>query len=279
MLKKCFCLLTLCFIASACNTFGGLDSPSGDDQLKVAARACLDSGDYPCAHERYSALSTSSNDVKVSELSFTVLREQNIFSISDLVASLGSNRGDQTTFINLAQLMASRGKTDGATRTVIQAQYLANASVNDPNLRAFMQLMVATAMFTEILSTAVGTDGVLTASDIVDAANVTACKNASFPICTPCTSTAKTLANISPDVTDLSTATNWSTAGSFTKLQVAATAAANQLGTLAPNNANLQGILNQFNTINTKLIQASQAGIPSLVEQCERQAVLQTLFP
>ena len=280
MQNKWLCLLIISSITSACNLYGGLDSPSGDDQKLVAARACLDQGDYPCAREKYAALSTSQNDVAVSETSFTNMAAQNIFSIQDLVASLGSNHGDQTTFINLTQLMAANGKTDVASTAFLQTQYTANAAIVDPSLRSFMQFLVSTAMFAQILSSAVGADGVLTASDLVDAGNLTQCRNASNLLCTGCTSSAGTLNNtVATEPTSISVAANWNTAPTLSKLVIAASAAANTLSTLAPNSS-LNGILQKMSVINSALAQAGQVpGGAAVIQRCERQAILTTLFP
>ena len=83
MIKKFGIGLSLACLLTACNLYGGLSKPANDEQYLVAARACLDRGDYACAKENYQALSTNYNDVRISETGLTTLAETRIFSISD----------------------------------------------------------------------------------------------------------------------------------------------------------------------------------------------------
>ena len=159
---------------TGCNLFGGLSSPSNDAQYLDAARACLDQGNYDCAQKNYEALSNSYNDVKISEEGLTTLASQNIFSISDLVESLGTNLGSAASFSILAVAMEQRGITNGSYRTTIKQIYDNDAGINDIKLQAFSKFLTSLAMLNELLANAVGSDGQLTASDIV--ADPTTCK-------------------------------------------------------------------------------------------------------
>ncbi len=276
-------LLTLfLFQLSACNLYGGIDKPSGDAQLLSAARTCLDQGDYPCARQRYQALSTSSADYQLSELALTTLAENQIFSISDLITTLGTSRGGGTSLSLLAQTMASRGKIDGATRTSIQASYASVAAIQSSDLRAFMQFLTAYAMTNEILANAVAADGQIhivqdaTACKLVSVSNLTcigsaACAAPSGTIATTLLdSTTSEIVNTSGH--RLSDATNWSTPPTLIKFIAAASDAATAISTLNP--GSYSGIFKAINDLNTIL---AQPGVTSHPE-CIRAAIVQQLL-
>ncbi len=237
-------LLTLSL--TACNLYGGLSKPGNDQQYLLAARSCLDRGDYACAKENYNALSASFDDVKISETSLTIFAENNIFSISELVGSLGTNIGSASSFKTLAESLAQKGVTSGDYRTIIKTRYDADSSITDAKLKAFAKFIAALSMFNEVLANAVGADGSLTASDIVTAANVTACKagSACDPNCTAPTGTAMTYN--SSDTSDLTLATSttndWSGAATIQKLVKAASEAQTEMNIFAPTSTN-QGLL------------------------------------
>jgi len=183
----------------------------------------------------YQQLSNASIDVKISETSLTQLAKANIFKMSDLFTSLGSGTGDSGSFAFLAETMSSKGTTTSANRLIIQQAFADTASIADPTIQAYMQFISSLVMTNHLLASAVGADGKLTASDIVQ--NPTACI-ATNGICvdgsSPCdkppvSSLDDTQA---PDVTDLSTSSNWNTAPSITKIIKAADAANTASGTL-----------------------------------------------
>ena len=160
-----FGFLSLLFLSS-CNLMGFMDKPSGDAQLLDAARACLDKGDFTCAHDYYTALSSNYADVKTSENSLTTLGENNIFFMSDLFTALGSGTGSATSRITLAETLYARSKTDPTTRTTIQTLYSNEAAITDPTLKAYSQLITSITMFSSILASAINTGGKLTVSDL-----------------------------------------------------------------------------------------------------------------
>jgi hypothetical protein len=171
-----FAFLLIPLFLSACNLYGGLSKPSNDDQYLVAARSCLDHGDYECARQNYNALSASYVDIAVSEGSLNTLAQNQIFSITDLVSSLGSGLGSGSSFSFLAEALAVRGVTTGSARTTIKTVFDNDAVILDPKLKSFSQFLAALAMVNQVLANAVGTDGKLTAGDIVTPSAVTACK-------------------------------------------------------------------------------------------------------
>ncbi|MBU6154018.1 MAG: hypothetical protein KGP28_06925 [Bdellovibrionales bacterium] len=183
-------LFAIPFLLSACNLFGGLSSPSNDEQHLVAARACLDRNDYPCALDHYRALSDSLSDIKINETSLAQLGQAQVFSFSDLITSLGTSLGNGKTFSSMAELIARRNVATSASRVLIQQTYANNdqISLQNPKLKAFSKFISALAMFNTVLASAAGPDGVLTASDI--ASGGIACATDATPTLVACGSTA-----------------------------------------------------------------------------------------
>ena len=220
---------------AGCNLFGGLSSPSSDPQYLVAARACLDRGDYQCALDNYRALSGNQNDIKVSETSLTQLAQANIFSFSDLISSLGGATGSGGSFATMANDLARRGAASETNRLLIQTIYAANASINDQKLQAFSKFLAAISMVNELLAEIAGPDNSLTGHDIV--ANPSACLAAncgSTPTaCDPVGGTSGTPkvytngSNSLGDPTNLDSVTNWNNSPTIQMLLIA-TDVANQ---------------------------------------------------
>jgi hypothetical protein len=273
--------LVLALFLTSCNLYGGLSKPSDDNQYLIAARSCLDHGDYDCARQNYNALSSSYSDVAISEGSLNTLAQGNIFSIADLVNSLGSSTGGAQSFSLLADALALRGVTTGATRSTIKTVYDNDAGIHDSKLKAFSRFIAALAMFNDVLANAVGSDGKLTASDIVTSANVTACKTGDDcgAVCLAggggacsCNAPAGTqLTYVGADATNFaSSAATWAGAATIQKLVAAATESSNQLSAFGGSNG-FGSSLNQLKTILT--LGAGAAG----GEQCTRKLLIQYL--
>jgi hypothetical protein len=237
-------LVLISFLLTGCNLFGGLSNPSNDAQYLVAARACLDHGDYDCAFENYKKLSSAYSDTAIAETSLTTLAEQKIFSISDLIGSLGDNLGSAASFAILAEGMAKKSITSGTYRNTIKTIYDNNGAIVDSHLKAFSRFLNALAMFNEVLANAVGADGRLTASDLV---SVPSCVQSAPLTCTAPAGTALTYDGA--DTTDFtSSAATWAGAATIQKLLAAATETSTQYVALG-GHANDQGILNTINLI------------------------------
>jgi hypothetical protein len=261
---------------TACNLYGGIDKPSGDAQHLSAARACLDNGDYDCAQTNYQALSSNENDVKISEEELTTLAQQNIFSISDLVSTLGSSRGNGSSLAQLAGVLAARGKTDGNTRVILQSTWASDGNIQNANLKAFSKFLVSYAMLNEVLASAV-TDsnnglaqGDLVANPSVCVSSFSSNPTSCYTDTTDCGAPAGTaLLDTTPsDVSSMDSATNWDTAPTLQKVFESLVAASASIGNL---NSNDEGV---FKTITE--LQAAFAVLPNAA--CKRQALLIALF-
>lgn len=159
---------------SSCNLWGGIDSPSGDAQLISAARGAFDNGDYVKALEYYQQLSSNNADIRISETALVTMAQEGIFSVQDLVASLGDGRGNGNSLVTIANSIAARGKTAASFRTTLDQQFVNAGAIVNTHLRAYTRFLIAMAMTTQVLASGVGADGVLTAEDL--ASNVTACR-------------------------------------------------------------------------------------------------------
>lgn len=271
MKNSLFVVLALPFIAS-CNMFEFMDSPSGDAQLTSAARACLDEGKFECAREYYNQLSNSAADVKFSELGLTRLAEAQVFSISDLITTLGSGRGGGNTFTLLANMLATRNKDDAATRVLIQEIYASADSIGSSSLRGYIKFVSAMTMFNSILAYAANGDGEVIGNDLVQ--NADACLNAGLGGCmgtTACDQSSSGLLNNSgSDPTDLATATNWDAEPTLVHLEKASAAADAAMQEMTGSSSGFSGLLGAMNEL---------GNLPGPgQERCKRQVIVQTLF-
>lgn len=272
-MKNIYLLTGLLPLLFSCNLYQGIDSPSGDEQLISAARGCLDAGKFDCAKDYYQQLSNSSEDIKLSELALTQLAQDDVFSISDLISTLGSGRGDGNTFTLLANMVSLRGKSSSGIRTRIQKAYADASQIQDPSLRGYIRFVTSLAMFNNILAYAAGNGNELKANDL--AQNAQACVSAgtacaSFP--TPAAAcnapTTGRLASTSGTVpTNLNTAANWDAEPTLVHLEKAA-AAADAASQEMTGSSSSSGILAAM----------SEMGNLPGADHCKRQVIVKTLF-
>lgn len=263
--------LTTLFGLSACNLTGFMDNPSGDIQLLDAARACLDRGEYSCALEYYQQISVDS-DQKISELSMARLADANLFKTSDLIESLGSGTGGANSFLAMAETLASRGKTAASQRVTIQAEYAKASSISEPTLRAYMQFITAMTMMNQVLSSAVGADGQLTASDIVT--NPTLCRSSTCAVAADCTNSNLVETAGGTEIgtfnqTAMDSATNWDSTPSLNKV-IAAANVANAASVILFGAGNNNGLGQIFDNLD---------GLGASGECLKRKTLINTLFP
>lgn len=261
---------------SSCNLLAFMDKPSGDIQLLEAARLCLDKGDYTCARDYYQALSNSYADVKISETSLTTLAENNIFFMSDLFDALGSGAGGPKSLISLAELAASRGKTNATTRTTIQTIFQNESAITDVTLRAYSQLISSLSMFNSILAAAVGANGKLEPGNIASnpstcAAGLTTCSQASLCVCAACGVGNVTTLTADAGGTDaavtMDSSALWTSDPSYNKLSAAASKADAAITTLTSTGGGMLASLQQLSALGP------------LGTNCKRQVLIQILFP
>ncbi len=275
-------LLTLSTtLGCGANLFGGLSKPSSDPQILSAARAALDQGNYQQASDLYQQLSSNSNDFKVSELGLTQLAQGSLFSYSDLIVALGTGggTGDANTLVNLINVLAQRNLATTGSRGSLLTIYRNQASIADPVLKGWMQFIVATTMFNDLLAAAAKNSSFV-AADLV--ANPTVCKTANCADAgagtAACTKPAGgsfydnasgdgssgSDAAISMDTSPLS---EWETSASMNKVIGLTSVLPAQFASFAgPNVAGYLAILKKLE------------GIPS-ADACGRQFILDILYP
>jgi hypothetical protein len=267
-------LLTLLILApftlSSCgNLFKGLSTPEGDEQLLVAARGCMDRGDYNCALEYYQALSNNFGDVKVNETSLAKLANANVFKMSDLIGALGSSRGDGASFTTMANAIAPRGIANATNRLLIQTTYTDNSAIVNPKLKAFSKFISSLSMLNIVLAEIAGADQVLTASDLV--ADPNACKAAvgacaGNPSCNKPAGSNVDLSN-GTDPTTMDSSAGWSGTASLKQFIKAAEVSDSEIATFTGSTSN-SGIFSAIDSLTT---------LGPLTESCVRQSLLTTL--
>ncbi len=256
-------------LTSCGNLFKGLSTPEGDEQLLVAARGCMDRGDYNCALEYYQALSNNYGDVKVNETSLAKLANANVFKMSDLIGALGSSRGDGTSFATMGNTLAGRGIANATNRLLIQQTFTDNDAIGNTKLKAFSKFLSALSMANIVLAEVAGTDQILTASDLV--VNPTSCKNAGAGCagdanCDRPASSAVVFTDGS-DPAGMGTSSEWNGTATLMQFIIAADAANTQTSIFTGSGSN-SGI---FSAI-TQLAALGTAG-----DRCARQSLLTTL--
>ncbi len=270
MKKHLLTLLVLApFTLTSCgNLFKGLSTPEGDEQLLVAARGCMDRGDYNCALEYYQALSNNYGDVKVNETSLAKLANSNVFKMSDLIGALGSSRGDGASFATMANAIAPRGVANATNRLLIQTTYTDNNAIVNTKLKAFSKFISSLSMLNIVLAEIAGADQVLTASDLVR--NPTACKAAGVCIgnadCDQPAGSSVDLSN-GTDPTGLDSSTGWGGTASLKQFIKAAEMSDVEVATFTGSTSN-SGIFSAIDSLTT---------LGPLTEPCVRQSLLNTL--
>ena len=163
--------LSLVFLAafsaaslSGCNLFDPLDTPTNDDQIISAARACFDQSDLVCAKEYYNKLASDS-DVRNSELAFAALDENGI-GMSVFLGAFGSG-GSGAGISALASRLAVINKNNSATRIAFYQAYQKAGLIKSAGLRGLVRFTTATAIASEILSEGAGINQKLDKSDYV----------------------------------------------------------------------------------------------------------------
>lgn len=259
-------------LTSCGNIFKGLSTPEGDEQLLVAARGCMDRGDYNCALEYYQALSNNFGDVKVNETSLAKLANANVFKMSDLIGALGSSRGDGTSFTTMGNTLASRGVANATNRLLIQQTYTDNAAISNTKLKAFSRFLSALSMLNIVLAEVAGTDQMLTASDLVadpgvcKAANSTTCATTAAAACAiPSAPSSVVLGSSLTNGLEL--ATGWNGAATLMQFIKAAEIADSEVAIFTGSSSN-SGIFSAIDQLTT---------LGPLAEPCIRQSLLTTL--
>jgi hypothetical protein len=145
-----FCIVFFAFAITGCNLYGGLDKPSGDEQILSSARACFDQGDYSCAAKLYSQLSDAASDEATAEEVFLVLNQSGATATAliNAVTSSGSNVGRILT--QLANSLAPQASEQ--TRLNLFHAYQKNTSINNLRVRGLIRFLTSLTLMGEIFA-------------------------------------------------------------------------------------------------------------------------------
>lgn len=208
-MKQCLLgggLLLIAISLSACNFFDVVSSPSGDEQLLSAARACLDRGDAACALENYQKLSDTYKDIRLSETAFSTLDKEGI-TIGTLFEALGKGSSSGgvilTRFSNeIAKLTIGESK-----RTTILGAYKSAASIVQADLKAFTRFLTSLALTGELLAEYAGANQEVEKTDFIT--NSTACLTAFTASAAACAASCTAASGLTAgtEITDMDAAT------------------------------------------------------------------------
>ncbi len=140
------------------NVFDPLDSPSGDAQLLSAARKCFDEGNFECANEYYSQLSSDQAEIKASESAY-VLLDQNGVGMKQFIAAFGSisNTDPGKAITKLATSIASGGGGDTTKRVnMYRALKKIDLITTNTQLKGLVQFLASVAFVAEVLAEKAG---------------------------------------------------------------------------------------------------------------------------
>lgn len=159
MIRSSLLLLTVISLISltGCNLFGGLDGPSGDEQLLSAARAAFDQGDYQLAIQLYGELSSANSDVGLSETAYVDLTQAGA-SMKAYATAFGKGEvaiGPAITTFAEGILANGAGQ---ATRVAIWQAFNEQQNITDPQLKALVRFLGSLSFAAEILAET-STDG------------------------------------------------------------------------------------------------------------------------
>ncbi len=152
-------------VLSGClNVFSPIDKPSGDAQLKSAARACFDQGDLDCAKNFYGKITgTSDAEFANAEIAFSQL-EQNGVSMGTFIEVLGGGQLDKALGSMTKKLKANAGVT---LRLAFLDAYKKVFSISENiELKGLVRFATAFPLAAEILAENTDADGVLRKSDL-----------------------------------------------------------------------------------------------------------------
>ncbi len=256
---------------SGCNIFDPLDSPSGDEQLLSAARACFDQGDYQCALDHYAKLSTDQAETVAAETAFVMLDRAGA-GMSSFTQVVGNGKTDGKALSKFATLLTpSAGE---AKRLEIYRAYQKVALIqNNVQLRGLVRFVTGIALAAELLAEDAGGDGTYQNTDLVTSATVDSCRVAACPgSCTKAASSSFNTGSV-VDITGNNPPAESSMSGALTwgKFYGAVQAVDQGLTTELATSGKFQNISSTFNVITT-----AGSALANASDLCFRALLLET---
>jgi hypothetical protein len=152
--------LALTLSATGCNFFGGIDHPSGDNQLISAALACLDQGDFQCAITDFQGLSGASSDIEQSGLAYAEMDQAgaNMGAFGGAFGN-GKNISFGPALTSMANSILASGAGQSARLAIFTAFSHQTAITDNPHLQALVQFLGAISFAAEILAEAAQIEG------------------------------------------------------------------------------------------------------------------------
>jgi hypothetical protein len=175
---RVFGLLGLSLTLSACNLFGGIDSPSGDQQLLSAARAAFDQGNYSQALNYYQQLSGNESDIKLSETAYLAFNQAG-GTIQNFAAAFGNGKN-----INIGPALANfatalKSYAGAANRIAVfnafNTALAGSTPIQDPNIKYMVEFLGSLTMAGLVLAEDIGNDSEYHTYDVCPTAGTAPC--------------------------------------------------------------------------------------------------------
>lgn len=173
-MKTPYYIVGIGLLLGGCNAFSPVDSPSGDEQLLSAARACFDRGDIECAKDNYGKMTTNT-DLAASETAFAILDQEGI-SMGTFMAAFGNGQGGSGLNNLINELAKHSNAPSAAKRANIFSAYQKVGQIQNKELRGLTRFVTAVSLAAEVLAEDAGADGTFTKDDL--ASNASACETA-----------------------------------------------------------------------------------------------------
>jgi hypothetical protein len=154
-------------LLSGCNLYGGIDGPSGDQQILSSCRAEFDQGDYQDALNCYQQLSSSDSDTGLSESAYVGLTQAGA-SMKAYASAFGkgtSSIGPAITTFAEGILANGSGQ---ATRVAIWQAFNEQKNIQNIQLRSLVRFLGAISFAAEILAESSANGLTITKADLSD---------------------------------------------------------------------------------------------------------------
>ncbi len=172
---KAATLAALVFLLASCNLFDPLDSPSGDEQLLSAARACFDVGDFDCAKKYYLELETTTYaDIALAEGAFVLLDQSGAGMGNFYFAFAKPDGGKSLTKLATKLIQGGHGTSDDRAR--MYEAFRQNLKITDGSpTQGFVQFVSAVSLAAQLLAEDAKALGLTEVTQAVVASDATAC--------------------------------------------------------------------------------------------------------
>lgn len=255
-------------LSGCLNVFSPFDKPGGDAQLLSAARACFDKGDFNCAQNYYSQLSSADADVKTEEQAILVLAQNGatMAQFMNFVGNLTDLNGGKAITIFANGMIPKAGL---ASREALWNAWQSYKNISNTDMSFFVQFIGALSLAAEIMAESAAGGSTVGQNDIVN--NASSCTTSGCAANAACGAPSNGQLTEGPayDITTTLPSNAVATSRQFFDMITAAETALQNLS----QGGKFSNVFNTFQSI-TQGISSSQLDTLSAVDYCFRAELL-----